>query len=250
MQSSTPWLDCRNANPPRGEIDLFCFPHAGAGEWVFRSWQSKLPSFVTVRPIRLPGRGARSAESPRTDLKLLVDELSLALVRSIENPFAFFGNSMGALIAFETAFTLSNRYGSRPVHLFLSARCSPGNVVDFLNPEAPKDELVDRLKLLNGTSPEVLANTELFDLLVPVLRADLALCRSHDSSVHRAVDCAITAFAGAADPTTTPSCLRSWQSHTSRSFALKVFSGDHFFVGSAESLVLEAIATDLQRYRR
>src|SRR5258708_6169304 len=149
MPLPTPWLDSRTAHRSQGKIDLYCLPHAGAGEWIFRSWQSKLPSFVTVRPIRLPGRGARSAESPHTDLKLLVEELASGLAQSIEKPFAFFGHSMGALIAFELSFHLAARYGLSPLHLFLSARCSPEEVRDFLNPEAPKDELIDRLKLLN-----------------------------------------------------------------------------------------------------
>src|SRR3982750_485989 len=84
-------------------VRLFCFPYAGGGTSIFHSWPGKLPPGVEVCAIQLPGRGRRLWEKPFSQMPALVSALTQELSDFLDRPFAFFGHSMGALIAFELA---------------------------------------------------------------------------------------------------------------------------------------------------
>ena len=96
------WIAFRKPNP-QARLRLFCFPYAGAGAAMFRTWPDFLPPDVEVCPVQFPGRGTRLAERPFTQLEPLVQELHRALAPLFDKPFAFFGYSLGALVAFELA---------------------------------------------------------------------------------------------------------------------------------------------------
>src|SRR5216684_509235 len=123
MSTKTPW--CMSSEPNGGKIRLFCFPYAGGGTVAFRLWQKYLPQAIRVCPVQLPGRGPRIGEPAFTDLNLLVQSAASALGPYFDQSFAFFGHSMGALIAFELARLLQFRKGPAPLHLFLAGQAAP-----------------------------------------------------------------------------------------------------------------------------
>ncbi|RKH39255.1 thioesterase, partial [Corallococcus sp. AB050B] len=96
---------------------LFCFPHSGGSVGEYVRWADLLPD-LEVWGVQFPGRGARAEEAPFTRLNELVD----ALVRAVDfgASFAFFGHSLGALVAFETARRLRDLGRTPPDALFLS----------------------------------------------------------------------------------------------------------------------------------
>src|SRR5450759_4546174 len=96
------WIACRKPNP-QARLRLFCFPYAGTGASIFRTWSDGLPAEVEVCPVEFPGRGTRLMETPFTQLSPLVQALAQALVPLMDKPFAFFGHSLGALVGFELA---------------------------------------------------------------------------------------------------------------------------------------------------
>ena len=108
-----------------GNCRLFCFPYAGAGASVYRNWQQELPSTIEVVPIQLPGRESRWSDQAIPDLSLLATTLATALHPLLSEPYALFGHSMGALIAFELARVLRRRKLPPPMHLFISAARAP-----------------------------------------------------------------------------------------------------------------------------
>jgi medium-chain acyl-[acyl-carrier-protein] hydrolase len=201
---------------------------------------------VEVCPVQLPGRESRLREPPLTRLEPLVPALLEGLSPFLDLPFAFFGHSMGALIAFELAHELARRGASGPRHLFVSARRAPrlpsreGPIANL-----PEPEFLVHLRELNGTPEEVLAHAELMELLLPLLRADFAL---HESFVYRAAEplaVGISAFGGLADPDVTREDLAGWREETRGSFGLRMLPGDHFFIHSATAMITEAVARDL-----
>src|SRR5690349_236164 len=97
-----PWLACVRPRP-RSSVRLFCFAHAGGGASFFRGWAAGLPESVEVSPVQLPGRETRFREPPFTRLGQLTEALAEALRPHLDRPFAFFGHSLGALVAFELA---------------------------------------------------------------------------------------------------------------------------------------------------
>lgn len=87
-------------------VKLFCFPYAGASAQCYARWRRGLPAWLDVRPVELPGRGARFGEPLHEQLAPLVAQLVTELRADLHAPYALFGHSLGALIAFEVAHAL------------------------------------------------------------------------------------------------------------------------------------------------
>src|SRR5258708_10641426 len=86
---------------PHARLRLFCLPYAGGGASIFRLWPAGLPSGVEVCAIQLPGREARLKEAPFNHVRPLTLALTPVLEPFLDRPFALFGHSIGALVAFE-----------------------------------------------------------------------------------------------------------------------------------------------------
>lgn len=161
-------------------------------------------------------------------------------------PFAFFGHSMGALLSFEVARELRRQHGIVPVHLFASGRRAP-QAPDRDPPihQLPDPAFLDELRLLDGTPEEVLEHPELMELMLPVLRADMAVSETYVYKPEDRLACSISAFGGLQDSEVDYDGLVAWREQTRRSFTLQMFPGNHFFLKSSQSLVLEAVSQGL-----
>jgi medium-chain acyl-[acyl-carrier-protein] hydrolase len=247
IAAKSPWLTARRPNL-RARLRLFCFPYAGGSEAIFRTWQQNLPETIEVLPIQLPGRGARIKESALTRLAPLVQALSPSLGPQMDLPFAFFGHSMGGLIAFELARQLRREGGPMPVHLFISAKCCPKQVDGPNTHEIADQELIQILRRYEGTPREVLENAELMRLLLPVIRADMELCNTYVCDPEPPLPCSITTFGGLQDHRSGRECLEGWQNYTTGRFTLRMFPAGHFFIQTCERSVLEAIFREVAPY--
>lgn len=201
-------------------------------------------------PRPTPGREIRLKEPSFTRLSPLVQTLAQVLHPYLNMPFAFFGHSMGALIGFELARQLRRQYSLGPVHLFVSGRRAP-QIPDRSPPihQLPESALVEELRRLNGTPESVLQNAELMQLVLPVLRADFALCETYVYSTEDPLDCPISAFGGLQDGSVSYDDLAAWRDQTNSSFTLKMIRGNHFFLQSARALILSALSQELQRHQ-
>src|SRR6202521_1832437 len=88
---------------PASVMKVFGVPHAGRGASLFYPWASRLPEWVELCAVQLPGRETRMSERPLTRLGDIVEGLLREIVRQLDRPYALFGHSMGALICFELA---------------------------------------------------------------------------------------------------------------------------------------------------
>jgi medium-chain acyl-[acyl-carrier-protein] hydrolase len=227
---------------------VFCFPYAGGGAAVFRAWPDDLPEEVEVCAIALPGRGARLREAPFNRLAPLVAVLSAAIVPYLDRPFAFFGHSMGALMGFEVARDLRRRGDFKPSHMFVSGYRAPqlgflGTPIHALSDDA----FIEELRRLNGTAHEILESDELMRLLLPMLKADFAMCEGYLYTPDAPLDCAISAYGGRDDGEVSAEDLRAWRAQTSGPFTVQMFPGDHFFLESARRELLRAVGGELGR---
>lgn len=232
----------------RPAMRLFCLPYAGGSAAVFRDWPDFLPRAVAVCPIQLPGRLTRIYEPPLTDLRTLVRTLAQTLRPYLDLPFACFGHSMGALVAFELARELRRLGAPLPQQLFVSGRRAP-HLRDTDPPlfHLPDDELLSELRKLNGTPQDVLDNAELMRLLLPVLRADFQMCQTYVYDADAPLSCPIAAFGGASDPELDDGQLDAWREHTHGAFTRHVLPGDHFYLHAAQPLLLRLLSQDLAR---
>ncbi len=237
------------ATPPRpnARVRLFCLPYAGGGASIYRSWPDALPDDIAVLPVQLPGRENRMAEPPITRLRLLVALLAQALRPHLTEPYAFFGHSMGALLAFELTRHLRRQRVPLPVHLFLSGRRAP-TIEDTDEPAhtLPHDAFVARLRELDGTPEAVLAHPELMELVLPTLRADFAVCETYTYTAEPPLACGLTVFGGTDDSSTPLEQLDDWATQTTGPAQVLHIPGGHFFINtSARSAVLDSISATL-----
>lgn len=240
------WIS-RPAPPPHARLRLFCFPYAGGTAADFRAWPSRLPTGVDVVAIQLPGRANRVREPRFMSLTPLVEVLQEVLRPHLRPPFAFFGHSMGALIAYALARRLHAADGSRPVRLYVSGHRAPH--LPSRDPPVhslPDREFLDELRQLNGTPEEILRDAELRELMLPLLRADFAIAETYVHVPGEPLDCPVLALGGRDDPLVSEPEVRAWRETTTGPFRHRMIPGDHFFPQQARGLVLAALADDLQ----
>jgi medium-chain acyl-[acyl-carrier-protein] hydrolase len=239
------WVTCLRSNA-QVRLRLFCFPYAGGAASIFRAWPDALPPSIQVCPIQLPGRENRLREPVYTRLEPLVQALTPALQPYLDMPYAFFGHSLGALIAFEIIRIFIRQNSPGPIHLFVSGHTAP-QVPDKDPPihQLSKPEFIKVLGRLNGTPKEVLQNAELMELLIPLLYADFTINETYVYAAGEPLDCPISAFGGLQDDQVNRYDIAAWRDQTRGAFTLRMLPGDHFFLHSARSLLLRTIAQDL-----
>lgn len=228
-------------------LRLFCFPHAGGGAAAFRRWHEALPGDIAVCPVRLPGRESRAGEPPFTRMEALIEALAEAILPHLGQPFAFFGHSMGAGVAFELARRLRGSGNAMPVRLLVSGARAPQCRLNRTPPPEPGEaELLEQLRRLEGIPREALEDEHVMRLLLPALRADTSLYRTYTYREEPPLACPISAFGGESDPGVAREHLEAWACQTTGSFTLRWFPGGHFYLhGGAAREFLAGLAADL-----
>jgi surfactin synthase thioesterase subunit len=232
----------------RGEprVRLLCFPYAGGAASAFRPWGDVLPPDIEVHAVQLPGREWRLKEEPFRRVEPLVEALLGALDPLLDRPVAFFGHSLGALVAYELARGLRRTGRPVPAHLFVSAYRAP-HLPQTEPPlhDAPDEVFRTSLRTLDGTPEELLGNEELMALVLPTLRADFELSDRYEHVPEPPLTTPISAFGGLGDLVTPRERLEPWAEHTAAAFKLRMVPGGHFFVHESRDLVLRAVFQDL-----
>jgi surfactin synthase thioesterase subunit/glycosyltransferase involved in cell wall biosynthesis len=225
------------ASAAPGTLRLFCFPHAGGSAAAFKGWAERLSPAVAVIHLR-PTR--------RSDMAEMAEALGEAIQPYLGQPFALFGHSMGAIVAFELARLLRRRHEPLPRVLLVSGARAPQFRRGHVPPPEPSEaEFVRALRRLEGTPPEVLDNPDLLRLILPTLREDAAIYRHYIYGEEPPLDLPIRAYGGAQDPNVRREHLEGWAQQTTADFGLRVFPGGHFFLQTARDEFLAALARDL-----
>lgn len=229
---------------PLAMARLFCFPPAGHGSAIFRLWPSGLPFSYEVCAIDLPGRGARLREAPIPSIPTIVEQLIGPLLPELDRPFAFFGHSMGAVLATAVARSLAAHGERQPSHLIVSARRPPHMVDSASSLRALGDEdfVAEINRRYAGIPQEVLNDPELLAILLPALRADVAALEQYVPAAEVPLECPITACGGTSDTTTPRAHMEAWRRETRKQFRLRLFSGGHFYLLNERAALLAEIA--------
>jgi medium-chain acyl-[acyl-carrier-protein] hydrolase len=229
---------------PDANPRLFCFPYAGGSAAIFRHWSQRIP--FEIFAVEYPGRGLRRSEPPATRSSVLIDQIVAAIRPYLDRPFAVFGHSMGAFVSFEVLRRLRAAGAPDPTGFVVSG-CRAPTVKARRKPAhtLPESEFIEELRSLGGTPDEVLADRDLLRLLLPTLRADFELAETYVCKAGPKISCPVFAYAGIKDPDITREEVEAWRDECASSFRLRIFPGDHFFIHSAEALLLHALSHDL-----
>ena len=242
---TNPWLQYWQPRP-QARLRLFCFPYAGGSASIFRTWSEALPPEIEVCPVQPPGRENRLTEPAFSHMQPLITSMAQALLPLLDTPYAFFGHSMGALISFEFTRYLYREGHEGPVHLFVSGHRAP-HLPDPDPPTShlPEAEFIEDLRRLQGTPEEILQNSELLQLLLPLLRADFRICETYQYTPDKPLPCPITAFGGLQDGEAPREKILAWNTHTHNTFKARFFMSGHFFIRTEQSALLQALTADL-----
>ncbi|MFJ8492657.1 thioesterase II family protein [Streptomyces sp. NPDC094038] len=223
------WI--RRFHPNEGATArLVCFPHAGGSAAFYFSLSELLHPQVEVLAVQYPGRQERRAEPSAPDIETLAEAVSGVLAPWWDTPPAFFGHSMGALVAYETARRLQAATGSGPAAFFASGRRAPSTRRDERLHLADDRDLVAEIVRQGGTPRALLDDPELVGMILPTLRGDYRAVESYRHRPGAPLDAPVTVLVGTDDPKVTAAEARAWQDHTSGPTEVLTFDGGHFFL--------------------
>jgi len=222
---------------------LFCVPHSGGGAATYRRWADWLAPEIELVAIRLPGRESRFREPPYHSAHDAVPDLVTAVKPLLDRPHAWFGHSMGALVAYEACRALDPELVTR---LIVAGRPAP-HLADDGPPlhDAPAPQFLAGLHQLNGTPAELQRNERALEAFLPTLRADFAVVETYRPRPGPPLACPVSAFGGTSDPVASREQLAGWQQYTTAGCTVRIFPGAHFFVHEHPDLVLPALASEL-----
>jgi surfactin synthase thioesterase subunit len=233
------------ADEPAG-TRLFCFHHAGGTASAFSAWQHELGPKVAVLPVQLPGRERRAAEPRFTDMTALIADLDRSLDPLLDPPYAFYGHSMGAIVAYNLTRLRAARGQSLPFRLMVGAYPPPHVVAPITDAlRLSDDQLARWLADLGGMSELILRYPDWVRAALALLRDDLLVCQSRSSPGDRPLPCPIEAFVGENDPLLTLAEVAGWARHSSVGCRVHAMPGGHFFIHDSPSVFLHALAAAL-----
>jgi medium-chain acyl-[acyl-carrier-protein] hydrolase len=215
-------------------LRVFCFPHAGAGAAIFRSWPEHLPAGIEIACPSLPGRDARAAEPPQADLETLVAGVAADVLPLLDVPYCLYGHSLGAFVAFDLAHELARRGAPPPRRLFVAAQRAPR----LPHPQAPIWQLPDGAFLdavrqrHDALPPALLADPDMKRYLTRLLRADFTLVEAYHYRAEEILSCAMTVFGGRDDTAVPSTLMPGWADETTGPCEIVLLPGGHFFFRS------------------
>ena len=236
------WLVRGTARP--GLPRLYCFPHGGGSVAEYVRWARDLPG-VELYGVQVPGRGTRLQERAFTRM----DPLVTALVEQnvFTAPYAFFGHSLGALVAYEVTRELRRAGRRLPDRLVLSGYPAPS--LPRVDPPVhvlPDDALIAEVSRRHGGLPDaVLEDPELRALVVGALRADYEILETYAWRDEPALLTPITVFGGREDRVT-KEALAAWESHTSGGVTVRRLPGGHFYHRDQRAALLRLLSGALR----
>ncbi|MBG0566147.1 thioesterase II family protein [Actinoplanes aureus] len=232
---------------PQAPVRLVCFPHAGGSASYFAPHARLLGDDVEVLAVQYPGRQDRYREPAITDLGRLADRLADVLAGTVPGPFAFFGHSMGAIVAFEVTRRLERRGAPAPRVLFVSGRRAPSLVREDNVHRRDDAGVIAEMSRLGGTDMSLLTDPEVIEMIMPALRADYTAIETYRCDPADAtVGSPIEVLTGDSDTRVSVVDAKGWADHTTAGCELRVFPGGHFYLAERATEVVAHIAARLE----
>jgi surfactin synthase thioesterase subunit len=216
------------------KLKLFCFPYAGGSAVIYNNWRKYLSPSIELMPIELAGRGKRYNDLLYNSINEAVEDVFNTIKVDITNhSYAFYGHSMGALLAYELARKIKLMKMPEPKHVFFSGRGAPHvkNEKDKKYHLMDNEEFKEEVIKLGGTPPEFFEHKELIDFMLPMLKndfrlADVTFC---DREIE-AFDFDISVFLGKDEDEINSEQIDGWKNHTNGLCSIYHFNGGHFFI--------------------
>lgn len=223
---------------------LFCCHHAGGNATQYRAWGPAFEDSIELIGIQLPGRRERLPELPSPSVQAAAEQIAAEIARHGLNdrPIALFGQSLGALIAYELASTLQAQYQISVCHLIAACAKAP-HLMRNVEPvsQLPDLQFIAHLRSYGGTEDEILSDTDLMLLLCSTMKADFRMVELYRASPYGSLRCPVSALGGADDRYVSEADVLAWQRVTRGHFSHLMLTGGHFLTAASEALMTRHI---------
>ena len=216
-------------------MKLFCLPYAGGSAIIYREWKPFFASNIELAPVEYAGHGKRIMHPLYKDVQAAVEDVYDMLLAAVANgrPYAIFGHSMGAMLAYEVAQKLRSNNKPLPKHIFFSGRGAPHISAEKykIYHKMSDGEFQAEIANLGGTPKEFFEHPELMEYLLPILKNDFMIS---DTAPVRAeiepFDFPITVFVGKEEEDMDAEDVHGWRVHSRKTCVVYYFNGGHFFI--------------------
>ncbi|MDB5862182.1 MAG: malonyl CoA-acyl carrier protein transacylase, partial [Ramlibacter sp.] len=246
-QPAASWL-VRFEPRENAKIRLFCFPYAGGGISVYKSWVVLLPDWVELVAVSLPGRGVRADEKSAENIAYFAEAIVPEMLALLDRPFALFGHCMGAIVMYETAQRLQDAHKKVPAHIFASGCMAPHLYNSPIVHEQDDDSFLEILRLISFSGTRALIeDPELRKTTYPLLRGDFRAVANYGDSYRKRnpLLAPITGLAADNDLFAAPRAMKAWGPYTCSQYNLAQLRGDHYFVESDRETVVALVSQTL-----
>lgn len=221
-------------------MNLFMLPFAGGSKYAYWKYARHAPEGLHVFPIEIPGRGSRVNEPLFTNLDDMVADIYRQIEGQLDQPYALYGHSMGALLCYLLTQKIRDAGLQIPEHLFLTGCEAPAQPVIRDEYKLPTVPFKEKLRELGGCPEDVLNNEELFSFYEPIIRADFKAVASFVYRPSQRLDIPMTVLLGTEDSVSEDSAEK-WALETTHGIDMRYFPGDHFFIFNHEAEIMEII---------
>ncbi|MGV0993967.1 MAG: thioesterase II family protein [Mycobacterium sp.] len=214
------------------EPRLYIFPHTGGSAEFYVPFARAFTGGTKCVAVQYPGKRAGKDLSQYTSIPDLADRLC-AMLKPEEaqpGPVAFFGHSMGGLLAFEVAMRFEEA-GNPIAALFVSAIAAPGLWPRRAELAGSDQQMLSLIAEVTGANPEFLNNDQFAATLLPTLRG-LKAVAAYDREPEAVVSCPIHALIAEGDELATVESAAPWAQRTTGEFDLTSFPGGHFYINA------------------
>ncbi len=216
------------------KVKLFCIPYSGGSSSVYYKWKRLLSRNIVLCPIELAGRGRRMREPFYETVSQAADDISSEIMKQLQpgEPYAIYGHSMGALLAYETYYALKGKGLHEPKHVFFSGRKAPHDEAEKTEYyKLPEQDFLKVVFNYGSNTREILQNRELMDLFVPILRADFKIAEIYEYQAYEEkILCDMTIVNGTQDLSISRNDIRKWTELGAQECEYRWLGGGHFFL--------------------
>ena len=155
-----------------------------------------------------------------------------------------YGHSLGSIVAFEFLHRVKSIYETDATLLVVSGRNQPKDLVNDIDCIFSLSDIdfLDKISLdYGGIDDKIINNKDLRSVIIPVLRADMAMSYKYSMKEYDKLQCPIAAFSGDIDHGASLNSMSEWKKFTNGDFFQKSFSGGHFFIVNQTKEVISQI---------
>jgi surfactin synthase thioesterase subunit len=221
-------------------IRLFGCPFAGGSAAAFRDFTAASASALEFIPLEYPAHGSRRSDPPAENMASLVGDVLRRVMPSLNTPYALFGHSLGAHVAFETARELLHLACPPPLALLVSGACAPDRLAFDGACRLGEEEFLHMVREYDGIPAEILGDRDLLSVVLPIVRHDFELLAQYRYTESEPLPVPIFAFGGLQDPKVSVPDILAWSRFTEKSFWVRFYSGKHFFLFTNVPLMMSA----------